>query len=192
MTGPGPFRVLGKRGPRPCAHPGSLDPEVSHMTVTLVPPLAARLARTAPADPTPGPLDVLGVPGQINLDYAATAPCVRAAADAVAELLTWYASVHRGAGALSRRCTLAYERARQTVGDFFGARADDHVVFTRNTTDALNLLARALPAGTTVVTFGGEHHANLLPWPRGSVRLPSPSCAGAARPTATDRRCWSR
>ncbi|KAB1128454.1 aminotransferase class V-fold PLP-dependent enzyme [Micromonospora sp. AMSO12t] len=125
---------------------------------------------------------MLGVPGQVNLDYAATAPCARAAADAVAELLPWYASVHRGAGALSRRCTLAYERARQAVGDFLGTRAGDHVVFTRNTTDALNLLARALPAGTTVVTFGGEHHANLLPWPRGSVRLPvPPDPAGALR-----------
>ncbi|KXK62264.1 cysteine desulfurase [Micromonospora rosaria] len=120
-------------------------------------------------------MDVLGVPGQINLDYAASAPCVRAAADAVSALLPWYASVHRGAGALSRRCTLAYEQARQTVADFVGARADDHVVFTRNTTDALNLLARAVPAGTTVVTFAGEHHANLLPWPVGTVRLPVPS-----------------
>ncbi|PWU50877.1 cysteine desulfurase, partial [Micromonospora globispora] len=147
------------------------------MTVTLVPSLPAI---STPA--RPDPLGVLGVPGQINLDYAASAPCVRAAADAVAELLPWYASVHRGAGALSRRCTLAYERARQTIGDFVGARPDDHVIFTRNTTDAVNLLARALPAGTTVVTFAGEHHANLLPWPRGSVRLPVPeSPAGAVR-----------
>ncbi|MEV4197223.1 aminotransferase class V-fold PLP-dependent enzyme [Micromonospora globbae] len=146
------------------------------MSVTLVPPSAAPTT-VAPAG---GPLDVLGVPGEINLDYAATAPCARAAADAVAELLPWYASVHRGAGALSRRCTLAYERARQTVGDFFGARADDHVIFTRNTTDALNLLARSLPPGTTVVTFASEHHANLLPWPRGSVRLPVPADAGGA------------
>ncbi|MGK5743099.1 aminotransferase class V-fold PLP-dependent enzyme [Micromonospora sp. URMC 103] len=141
------------------------------MSVTLAPAQPALLSSPAAARP----LDVLGVPGEINLDYAATAPCARVAADAVAELLPWYASVHRGAGALSRRCTLAYERARQTVGDFFGARADDHVIFTRNTTDALNLLARALPAGTTVVTFAGEHHANLLPWPRGSVRLPVPA-----------------
>lgn len=150
------------------------------MTITLVPSLAASSAPTRPAGPDP--LGVLGVPGQINLDYAASAPCARAAADAVAELLPWYASVHRGAGALSRRCTLAYERARQTVGDFVGARPDDHVIFTRNTTDAVNLLARALPAGTTVVTFAGEHHANLLPWPRGSVRLPVPETpAGAVR-----------
>ncbi|WP_200210918.1 aminotransferase class V-fold PLP-dependent enzyme [Micromonospora coerulea] len=148
------------------------------MTLTLAPSLPARPTRPVGTDP----LGVLGVPGQINLDYAASAPCARAAADAVAELLPWYASVHRGAGALSRRCTLAYERARQTVGDFVGARAGDHVIFTRNTTDALNLLARALPAGTTVVTFAGEHHANLLPWPRGSVRLPVPeSPAGAVR-----------
>ena len=99
-----------------------------------------------------------------NLDYAATAPCLAAAADAVNELLPWYASVHRGAGAASQRCTLAYERARQTVGDFIGARPDDLVIFTRNTTDGLNLLARAVPAGTTVVGWGTEHHANLLPW----------------------------
>jgi selenocysteine lyase/cysteine desulfurase len=122
---------------------------------------------------------VLGVPGEINLDYAAAAPCARAAADAVAEILPWYASVHRGAGALSQRCTLAYERARQAIGDFVGARADDYVIFTRNTTDALNLLAHIVPAGTAVVTFGGEHHANLLPW-RDSVRLPVPTSPGAA------------
>jgi selenocysteine lyase/cysteine desulfurase len=44
------------------------------------------------------------------------------------------------------------------------------VLFTRNTTDAFNLLAGALPVGTTVLTFTGEHHANLLPWRRGDVR----------------------
>ncbi|WP_084557035.1 aminotransferase class V-fold PLP-dependent enzyme [Hamadaea tsunoensis] len=127
----------------------------------------------------PDQIAVHGVPGQVNLDYAATAPCARAASDAVNAILPWYASVHRGAGALSQRCTLAYERARQTVGDFVGARADDHVIFTRNTTDALNLLAHVVPADATVVTFAGEHHANLLPWPR-SVRLPVPDSAGAA------------
>jgi selenocysteine lyase/cysteine desulfurase len=124
-------------------------------------------------------IPVLGVPGQINLDYAATAPCARAASDAVNAILPWYASVHRGAGALSQRCTLAYERARQTVGDFVGARADDYVIFTRNTTDALNLLAHVVPAGTIAVTFGGEHHANLLPW-KECVRLPVPSSPGEA------------
>ncbi|GAA4464847.1 aminotransferase class V-fold PLP-dependent enzyme [Phytohabitans houttuyneae] len=108
-----------------------------------------------------------------HLDYAASAPCARAAADAVQRLLPWYGSVHRGAGARSARSTLEYERARQAVADFTGARSDDTVVFTRNTTDALNLLAHALPAGTTTVVFDGEHHANLLPWPN-AVRLPTP------------------
>jgi selenocysteine lyase/cysteine desulfurase len=74
---------------------------------------------------------------------------------------------------------LAYERARQVIGDFVGARADDYVIFTRNTTDALNLLAHVVPPNTTVVTFGGEHHANLLPW-KDSVRLPVPGSPGEA------------
>jgi selenocysteine lyase/cysteine desulfurase len=122
----------------------------------------------------------------INLDYAATAPCLTAAAAAISQLLPWYASVHRGAGAASQRCTLAYERARQTIGDFVGARGEDHVIFTRNTTDALNLLARCLPAGTTVVGWSGEHHANLLPWSLlpmsrlDSIALPVPASPEAA------------
>lgn len=123
--------------------------------------------------------DVLGVEGYANLDYAATAPCLVAAQVAVADLLPWYASVHRGAGELSRRCTQAYDSARARVAAFLGTRAGDHVVFTRNTTDALNLLARAVPAGTTVVTWAGEHHASLLPW-SSAVRLPVPDSPGAA------------
>jgi selenocysteine lyase/cysteine desulfurase len=105
-----------------------------------------------------------------NLDNAASAPALRPVADAVAELLPYSGSVHRGAGFASLVSTEAYTRAREIVRGFVGARADDVVLFTRNTTDALNLLAGALPAGTTVLTFTGEHHANLLPWRRGSVR----------------------
>ena len=114
-----------------------------------------------------------------NFDIAASAPCVAAAADAVNALLPYYASVHRGAGALSQRCTLAYERARQVVGDFLGCGPEHSVVFTRNTTDATNLLAHALPAGAHVLTFAGEHHANLLPWPS-VTRLPLPSSPAGA------------
>ena len=109
-----------------------------------------------------------------HLDYAASAPCVRAAADAVAGLLPRYGSVHRGTGVRSQASTIAYERARDVVAEFVGARPGDSVIFTRNTTDALNLLARALPAGTTTILFDGEHHANLLPWPD-PLRLPTPS-----------------
>jgi selenocysteine lyase/cysteine desulfurase len=105
-----------------------------------------------------------------NLDNAASAPALRLVADTVAELLPYYGSVHRGAGFASLVSTEAYTRAREVVRGFLGARADDLVLFTRNTTDALNLLADALPLDTTVLTFTGEHHANLLPWRRGDVR----------------------
>jgi selenocysteine lyase/cysteine desulfurase len=99
-----------------------------------------------------------------NLDHAASAPCLDAVADAVNELLPWYASVHRGAGFASQVSTRVYEQARDTLRRFVGAHRSDTVVFTRNTTDALNLLARSLPAGTSVILFDTEHHAALLPW----------------------------
>ena len=111
----------------------------------------------------------------VNLDYAASAPCLRSVYDAVATLLPWYSSVHRGSGFASTVTTEIYSAARASVAHFVGARPDDTVVFTRNTTDALNLLASALPPDTTVVTFASEHHANLLPWRRGRhVHLPVP------------------
>jgi selenocysteine lyase/cysteine desulfurase len=109
-----------------------------------------------------------------NLDYAATTPALRVAAEAVQDFLPLYGSVHRGAGLRSRTSTYRYNLARQTIGDFVGARASDDVVFTRNTTDALNLLSRAVPEGTRTIVFEGEHHANLLPW-RDAVRLPAPA-----------------
>ncbi|MDI6097145.1 aminotransferase class V-fold PLP-dependent enzyme [Actinoplanes sp. NEAU-A12] len=114
-----------------------------------------------------------------HLDYAASAPCARAAADAVQDLLPRYGSVHRGTGVRSSASTIAYELARDVVAEFAGARPGDTVIFTRNTTDALNLLARALPPGTTTVQFDGEHHANLLPWPN-PLRLPTPSSPAEA------------
>jgi Selenocysteine lyase len=102
----------------------------------------------------------------VNLDYAASAPALQAVADAVAEFLPWYSSVHRGAGYKSRAATAAYEGAREAVRTFFNARPDDSILFTRNTTDAINLMATALPETVRVIGFAGEHHANLLPWKR--------------------------
>jgi selenocysteine lyase/cysteine desulfurase len=97
-----------------------------------------------------------------NLDYAASAPALNRVAEHVAKVLPYYSSVHRGAGYASQVCTGLLERARTTIGKFVGARPDDVVVFTRNTTDSLNLLARCVPG--TVLTLDVEHHANLLPW----------------------------
>lgn len=109
----------------------------------------------------------------VNLDHAASTPAMLAVRDAVDRFLPWYSSVHRGAGYKAQVSTAAYEDARHAVGSFVGARPDDAVVFTRNTTDALNLLASCLtPPGPTVevITFDTDHHANLLPWRRGRVR----------------------
>jgi selenocysteine lyase/cysteine desulfurase len=116
-----------------------------------------------------------------NLDHAASAPCLCLVKDAVDQLLPWYASVHRGAGFASQVSTKVYEHARDVVRTFLNA-ADDHtVVFTRNSTDSLNLLARSLPEATSVVMFDTEHHAVLLPW-RGPWmhRIPTPDSPTAA------------
>ncbi|MEO3874239.1 aminotransferase class V-fold PLP-dependent enzyme [Nonomuraea sp. B12E4] len=117
--------------------------------------------------------------GYANLDYAASAPCLEPVNAAVAAALPAYSSVHRGAGYASQLTTARYEQARHTVRAFVGARPEDAVIFTRNTTDATNLLARCLPAGTTAVVFDTEHHASLLPWQR-SVRLAPPVLPGSA------------
>ncbi|HTJ68267.1 MAG TPA: aminotransferase class V-fold PLP-dependent enzyme [Actinospica sp.] len=101
-----------------------------------------------------------------NLDYAASAPALRAVAEHVATALPYYASVHRGAGYASQVSTALLENARGCIGRFLGAREDDLVVFTRNTTDALNLLAHCVPQGGSVLYLDIEHHANLLPWQR--------------------------
>ncbi|RZQ63207.1 aminotransferase class V-fold PLP-dependent enzyme [Amycolatopsis suaedae] len=108
--------------------------------------------------------------GYANLDHAASAPSLARVREAVEEFLPYYASVHRGAGYCSKVSTAVYERAREAVARFVDARPADAVVFTRNTTDALNLLARSLPPRTSVVLFDTEHHAALLPWRGPNVR----------------------
>ena len=147
------------------------------MTATREPSEAAHgsdLLRLVGAD-TEVPLVQGGVRRYVNLDYAASAPALQSVHDAVEELLGWYSSVHRGAGFKSRASTAAYEGARESIRRFVNGRAGDAVIITRNTTDSINLLAGTLPAGTHVVAFAGEHHANLLPWKRIGVRyLPVP------------------
>ncbi|WP_406389512.1 aminotransferase class V-fold PLP-dependent enzyme [Streptomyces sp. NBC_00887] len=121
------------------------------------------------------PLPVLGadvtVPlvtgGEVTyaaLDYAASAPALQRVWDDVAAYAPYYGSVHRGAGYLSQLSTDLFESSRVTVAEFLGCRAEDQVVFTRSTTDSLNLLAAALPADCQVFVFETEHHASLLPW----------------------------
>ncbi|MEU5287140.1 aminotransferase class V-fold PLP-dependent enzyme [Streptomyces sp. NPDC020755] len=121
------------------------------------------------------PLPVLGqnvtVPlvtgGEVTyaaLDYAASAPALQRVWDDVAAYAPYYGSVHRGAGYLSQLSTDLFENSRRTVAEFLGCRAEDQVVFTRSTTDSLNLLAAAIPADCQVFVYETEHHASLLPW----------------------------
>ncbi|GGZ66860.1 aminotransferase class V-fold PLP-dependent enzyme [Streptomyces subrutilus] len=150
---------------------------------------AATASATAPAEtsavPAPvapaadpacaEPLAVLGrdvtVPlvtgGEVTyaaLDYAASAPALQRVWDDVAAYAPYYGSVHRGAGYLSQLSTDLFEQSRVTVAEFLDCRPADQVVFTRSTTDSLNLLAAVLPAGCQVFVFETEHHASLLPW----------------------------
>ncbi|MFN8077643.1 MAG: aminotransferase class V-fold PLP-dependent enzyme [Kineosporiaceae bacterium] len=142
-------------------------------TLTALAPTAPEVDATRPLLPVVGgELVVPTVTGAsvryALLDYAASAPSLQAVADHVAAVLPYYSSVHRGAGFTSQVSTALYEGARDTIGEFVGARSDDVVVITRNTTDSLNLLAQSVPAtanGTGEVVFlDVEHHANLLPW----------------------------
>jgi selenocysteine lyase/cysteine desulfurase len=107
----------------------------------------------------------------VGLDVAATGPALTAVVDQVNATLPYYGSVHRGAGAASQISTDLYESARRGIGRFVGARDEDVVVITRNTTDALTLLAHCLPQGSSVVHLDVEHHANVLPWRAHEARV---------------------
>jgi cysteine desulfurase/selenocysteine lyase len=79
------------------------------------------------------------------------------------------ANVHRGVYQLSEEATFAFERARGKVAKFVGARSPKEIVFTRNTTEAINLVARAwgdanVTAGDRILLSVMEHHSNLVPW----------------------------
>lgn len=111
-----------------------------------------------------------GDPGLRYLDSAATAQKPHAVLDAIRE---YYerdnANPHRGAYALSAAATQAYQAARDSIARFLGASDPDCLIFTRGTTEALNLLATAwgranVRAGDRVVVTRLEHHANFVPW----------------------------
>ena len=108
----------------------------------------------------------------VYLDSGATAQKPQAVIDAVTDYITTsYANPHRGAYTLSQKATVAFEGVREKVRDFIGAKKLAEVVFVKNSTEALNLLARSygethLKPGYEVVLSIAEHHANLIPWQR--------------------------
>lgn len=150
------------------------------------------VATVAAAQTICAPLPVLGrdvtVPlvtgGEVTyaaLDYAASAPALQRVWDDVAAYAPYYGSVHRGAGYLSQLSTDLFENARKTVEEFLDCRPDDQLIFTRSTTDSLNLLAAVLPADCQVFVFETEHHASLLPWKDARVTyLNAPRTPGQA------------
>ena len=80
-----------------------------------------------------------------------------------------YANVHRGIHLLSERATEAYEHARKSVAKLLNAPREEEIVFTRGTTEAVNLVANTwgrehIQSGDTILLTAMEHHSNLLPW----------------------------
>ena len=112
----------------------------------------------------------------IYLDHAASSQRPRAVLDAVTRHHeTRHANVHRGAHELSAESTDAYEDARVTVARFLGAPSPRSLVFVRNATEAINLLARSwgdehLGPGDEILVSVAEHHANLVPWQQAAQR----------------------
>jgi cysteine desulfurase/selenocysteine lyase len=106
----------------------------------------------------------------VFLDAAASAPKPKVVIDAVADTYAHhYANVHRGIYELSEDATNRFEGARRKVAAFIGAPSEREVVFVRNATEAINLVAYSwgrtnLKAGDLVVTTQLEHHANIVPW----------------------------
>ncbi|MFD7748764.1 aminotransferase class V-fold PLP-dependent enzyme [Streptomyces sp. NPDC059698] len=109
----------------------------------------------------------------VYLDSAATSHRPRVVTDAVlCGMTTRNANIHRASYRLAQAATEAFEGARATIGRFIGAPAQE-VVFTKNATEALNLLARCLPgadaswrlgAGKSVLLTEMEHASNVIPW----------------------------
>jgi cysteine desulfurase / selenocysteine lyase len=133
------------------------------------------------------------------LDSAASTQKPRAVLEAMTVFYqTSYANVHRGVHTLSERATAAYEGARARVARFVGSDDPSEIVFTRGTTEAINLVAGSwgaanLGPGDAVLVTGLEHHANIVPWQLLSQRT---GCRLLACPVTdrgdVDLEAWNR
>ena len=88
---------------------------------------------------------------------------------------TLNANIHRGVHYLSQKATEAHEEARQTVQHFLNARSSNEIIFTRGTTEAINLIASSfsdefMEAGDEVIVSTMEHHSNIVPWQMQAAR----------------------
>ena len=112
----------------------------------------------------------------VYFDNAATTQKPLCVLNKITEVYTTQnANIHRGVHYLSQKATMAHENARQTVADFLGARSSKEIVFTRGTTESINLVATAFTerfckAGDEIVFTQMEHHANIVPWQMAAQR----------------------
>lgn len=106
----------------------------------------------------------------VYLDSAATSQKPQSVIDSLNQYyVTSNSNVHRGAHTLGARATEAYEMARERVATFINAKSAEQVVFTRGTTESLNMIAygyarQLLKPGDEIVLSPSEHHSNLIPW----------------------------
>jgi cysteine desulfurase/selenocysteine lyase len=106
----------------------------------------------------------------VYLDNAATSQKPNVVIDTMTQYYQHQnANIHRGIHRLAEEATAAYESARQRIADFINARTWREIVFTRNTTESINLLARTwgaanLQSGDRVLLTEMEHHSNIVPW----------------------------
>ena len=106
----------------------------------------------------------------VYLDNAATSQKPQAVIDSEVELYSeYFSNVHRGVHLLSQRSTDAYEKAREKVQNFLNARSSAEIIFTRGTTEGINLVAQTygqqhVQAGDEILISEMEHHSNIVPW----------------------------
>lgn len=116
----------------------------------------------------PVPLDNGTYTTGINFDNAATTPAFVSVEKEIHDFLPWYSSIHRGKGYKSVVSTDAYEAGREVIRNYVRAGSDAAVIYTKNTTEAINLLACAMKQQKddrdTVISTWMEHAANDLPW----------------------------
>lgn len=106
----------------------------------------------------------------VYLDNAATTQKPQLVIDAIAEAYShWNANVHRGVHHLSQVATQKHEEAREKVAQLIHAQSSEEIIFTKGTTDSLNMLARSfgdamLHEGDEIIVSQLEHHSNIVPW----------------------------
>jgi cysteine desulfurase / selenocysteine lyase len=106
----------------------------------------------------------------VYLDNAATSQKPQAVIDAEVKLYSeYFSNVHRGVHLLSQQSTDAYEKARDKVQNFLNAKSSQEIIFTRGTTEGINLVAQTygqqhVQAGDEILISAMEHHSNIVPW----------------------------